>query len=35
MCLDTIRNYIFSGSYDDGELGVFNIEKPGKEKFAK
>jgi len=26
---------VFTGGYDDGEIGVFNIEKPGKEKFAK
>jgi len=35
LALDSIRNYIFSGGFDDGEIGVFCIEKQGREKFAK
>ena len=44
MQIDTNKNYVFTGGFDDGEVGVFNIEKPGrvfiifiilKEKFAK
>jgi len=33
--LDTLKNYVFTGAYDDGEIGVFDIEKPGREKFSK
>ena len=33
--LDTNRNYLFTGSYDDGELNVFDLDKPGREKYAK
>ena len=32
---DLFKNYVFTGGFDDGEICVFNIEKPGKEKFAK
>ena len=35
LYLDQNRNYLFSGSYDDGELNVFNLDKPGREKYAK
>ena len=35
MHLDTNRNYLFAGSYDDGELNVFDLDKPGREKYAK
>ena len=35
MSIDTNKNYVFTGGFDDGEVGVFNIEKPGREKFAK
>lgn len=33
--LDTNRNYLFTGSYDDGEINVFDLDKPGREKLAK
>lgn len=33
--LDINRNYLFTGSYDDGELNVFDLDKPGREKYAK
>lgn len=33
--LDTARNYLFTGSYDDGEINVFDLDKPGREKLAK
>lgn len=33
--LDVGRNYLFTGSYDDGELNVFDLDKPGREKYAK
>lgn len=26
---------MFTGSYDDGELNVFDLDKPGREKLAK
>ena len=35
LYLDTNRNYLFSGSYDDGELNVFDLDKPGREKLAR
>eukprot|EP00919_Chromeraceae_sp_WS-2016_P011456 GHVR01026727.1.p1 GENE.GHVR01026727.1~~GHVR01026727.1.p1 ORF type:complete len:221 (-),score=20.18 GHVR01026727.1:334-996(-) len=35
MHFDTNRNYLFTGSYDDGEINVFDLDKPGKEKLAK
>jgi WD40 repeat protein len=35
MHLDTSRNYLFTGSYDDGEINVFDLDKPGREKLAK
>lgn len=35
LYLDTNRNYLFSGSYDDGEINVFDLDKPGREKLAK
>lgn len=28
--IDTNRNYFFTGSYDDGELNVFDMDKPGR-----
>ena len=33
--LDNNRNYLFTGSFDDGELNVFDLDKPGREKLAK
>ena len=30
MSIDTNKNYVFTGGFDDGEVGVFNIEKPGR-----
>lgn len=35
LALDTVKNYVFTGGFDEGEVAVFDIEKPGKEKFAK
>ena len=35
LYLDTNRNYLFAASYDDGELNVFDLDKPGREKYAK
>jgi hypothetical protein len=32
---DSIKNFIIGSDYDDGELAMFEIEKPGKEKYAK
>lgn len=28
--LDNNRNYLFTGSFDDGELNVFDLDKPGR-----
>ena len=28
--LETNRNYLFTGSYDDGELNVFDLDMPGR-----
>jgi WD40 repeat protein len=33
--LDTNRNYLFAAGYDDGEINVFEMDKPGREKYAK
>ena len=33
--IDVSRNYLFTGSFDDGELNVFDLDKPGREKYAK
>jgi hypothetical protein len=30
--VDTGKNYVFTGGFDDGEIGVFDIEKPGRVK---
>jgi 6-phosphogluconolactonase (cycloisomerase 2 family) len=32
---DPNRNYLFAASYDDGEISVFEMDKPGREKYAK
>ena len=29
---DPIKNFVFTGSIDDGEICVFDIKKPGKVK---
>lgn len=28
--MDQNRNYLFCGSYEDGELNVFDLDKPGR-----
>lgn len=30
LALDSSKNYVFTGGYDDGEVAVFDIEKPGR-----
>lgn len=30
MSIDVNRNYLFTGSYDDGEINVFDLDKPGR-----
>ncbi|EAR93569.2 PX-SNARE domain protein (macronuclear) [Tetrahymena thermophila SB210] len=35
LALDTVKNYIITGGFDDGEIAVIDIEKPGREKYAK
>jgi len=32
---DPIKNFVFTGSIDDGEICVFDIKKPGKVKISK
>lgn len=34
LSVDTVSHYLFTGGFDDGEIGVFNLEKPGKERFV-
>ncbi len=29
LAVDTIKNYVFTGGFDDGEIGIFDIVKPG------
>ncbi len=31
---DFSKNYLISGSFDDGELNLFDLDKPGREKLA-
>ena len=33
--IDLQRNYVFTGGFDDGELSIFDIDKPNREKYAK
>jgi len=33
--LDTNRNYLFAASFENGEINVFDMDKPGREKLAK
>jgi hypothetical protein len=35
MDIDFKRNYLFTGGFDDGELAIFDIDKPNREKYAK
>lgn len=35
LAIDAFKNYVFTAGYDDGEITIFNIEKPGKEKLFK
>jgi len=30
LALDTVKNYVFTGGYDDGEIAILDIEKPGR-----
>lgn len=30
MDLDLNKNYLFTGGFDDGEIAVFNLDKPGR-----
>ena len=30
LYLDTNRNYLFCASFDDGEINVFDLDKPGR-----
>lgn len=30
LAVDAFKNYVFTAGYDDGEITIFNIEKPGK-----
>ena len=29
MKLDSVKNYFFTGGYDEGEVSVFDIQNPG------
>lgn len=35
MDMDLKRNYLFTGGFDDGEVAIFDIDKPNREKYAK
>lgn len=35
LTVDVFKNYVFTGGFEDGEIAVFDIEKPGKEKLFK
>jgi len=34
LFFDTFKNYLFTANYDDGVLAIWDLQKPGKEKFA-
>jgi hypothetical protein len=34
LVFDSFKNYLFVGNYDDGVLGIWDLQKPGKEKYA-
>jgi WD40 repeat protein len=35
MALDLVKNYLFTAGFEAGMISVFDIDKPGREKFAK
>ncbi len=35
LSIDLNRNYLFTGSFEAGEINVFDLDKPGREKLAK
>jgi len=35
LFMDPAKNYVFTAGFDDGEVGVFDIVQPGKERFGK
>lgn len=35
LFLDNNRNYLFTTSFENGEINVFELDKPGREKLAK
>jgi len=34
LTFDVYRNYLISGNHDDGAIAIWDLEKPGKEKYA-
>jgi len=34
LYFDTYKNYLFTANFDDGTIGIFDLHKPGKEKYA-
>lgn len=35
MDIDLNRNYLFTSGYEDGELTIFDLDMPTREKYAK
>lgn len=35
MFMDRVKNYFFVGAYDSGSIYIYELPKPGNEKFMK
>ncbi len=35
MIFDRVKNYFFVGAYDSGSIYIYELPKPGNEKFMK
>ncbi|KAM3143094.1 hypothetical protein pb186bvf_004680 [Paramecium bursaria] len=35
LCFDPVKNYLFTAGHDQGEIGVYEVGKSGREKYTK
>jgi len=35
MLIDRVKNYFFAGAHDSGSIYIYELPKPGNEKFMK
>lgn len=35
MFMDRVKNYFFAGGFDSGSIYIYELPKPGQEKFMK